>query len=48
MDSKIRINNNVYKIELNNFFDLSIPLDFKGKQVNFFDIQEPSFVDTPS
>ena len=42
MDSKININNNVYKIELNNFFDLSIPLDFKGKQVNFFDTPRSS------
>ena len=40
--SKININNNVYKIELNNFFDLSIPLDFKGKQVNFFDTPRSS------
>ena len=37
MDSKIKINNNVYKIEFDNFFDLSIPIDFKGDQVNFFD-----------
>ena len=37
MDSEIKINKSLYKIDLNKFFDLSIPLDFNGEQVNFFD-----------
>tara|TARA_B100000214_G_C23917644_1_gene604513 strand:- start:193 stop:999 length:807 start_codon:yes stop_codon:yes gene_type:complete len=35
--SKVNINNSYYRIDFNKFFDLSIPLDFEGKQVNFFD-----------
>ena len=38
MNCFISINNQSYVFDTEFFFDLSIPIDFKGNQANFFDV----------
>ena len=40
MNVKILFNKIEYNINLSNFYDISIPLKFNGKQPNFYDVNK--------
>ena len=42
MYCSIEIDNRLYYYDTDNFYDLSIPLDFEGPQVNYFDVEKAS------
>ena len=44
MNCSISINNQSYVFDTEIFFDLSIPINFKGDQVNFFDVSSATSV----
>ena len=42
MYCSIEIDNRLYHYDTDNFYDLSIPLDFEGPQANYFDVEKAS------
>ena len=40
MNIKIQFNNQKYKIDFNRQYDISIPVDFNGKQPNFYNVNK--------